>query len=326
MLIESTNEMTSQRLDRFLANRENVTRAVARASIEAGYISVNSEVVRSPRFQIRDGDTVEVNDIKNKKSSDLKPQPADFDILYEDAEILVINKPAGLAVHPGPGEMDPHPTVASALKQRFGSGLCSAESLRCGIVHRLDVDTTGVMVCAKTDAAAENLMEQFREKNAAERRYIAICVGNFPICTTNQASYLARDLHNRRRRRSFALSREDLPPDARLAETDFEKLSESNGYSVVQARLKTGRTHQIRVHAKDLGFPILGDRLYGGNLEASHQLPTAVRETIAALSRQMLHAFWLKITHPKTGESMTFQAPIPPDFAEVFESLNLRWP
>jgi 23S rRNA pseudouridine1911/1915/1917 synthase len=234
----------------------------------------------------------------------------DLKILFEDDHIIVIDKPAGLAVHPGAG--DTGPTLVQGLLYHVGpSGLGHPQSgyedplasLRPGIVHRLDKDTSGVMVCAKSDRAHADLAKQFQDKKTLRREYGALLDGRLSQDDMVFESWLKRDPVTRV---TFASSKSPLP-GARYAKSHFRVEEVFLGrLSLVKVRLFTGRTHQIRVHAKDLGAPIIGDLVYHRPTVLPAQWPSSVRQAVTAISRQLLHARLLSFRHPLTQGEMAF--------------------
>jgi 23S rRNA pseudouridine1911/1915/1917 synthase len=252
------------------------------------------------------------------------PQAIPLSILYEDDAIVVVNKAAGMIVHPAKGHWEG--TLASALAHHFGplSGL--GGPTRPGIVHRLDRDTSGVIVVAKTDSAHEALAAQFQSR-AVEKEYRAIVVG-VPDREQDVIDEPIGDHPTQREKKAIRRGH----PEARQAVTFYEVLERFRGFSVVAARPKTGRTHQIRIHLTHAGFPVLCDRLYGGRAEITEldliprdQLPhdtSALAGTL--LARQALHAHRLTIDHPTSGQRMQFEAPLPADIEQTLVALE-RW-
>jgi 23S rRNA pseudouridine1911/1915/1917 synthase len=262
-----------------------------------------------------------------------------LDILFEDDSLLVINKPAGIAVHPGAGEKGA--TLVHGLLfhcKKLGRGSSDDEddgevNERPGIVHRLDKDTTGVMVVAKSDVAHAHLSKQFHDKTNF-RQYVALMNGAFPEGDWVRDSYLHRDPRERTRFASMDVNvyehkkqREGMDdlPGYRFARTVFKREAlYGNVLSLVSLKLFTGRTHQIRLHASDLGCPILGDQTYGKSpvcLGRSIFNPD-LEGMIASIERQMLHAWVLGFTHPVSGKWLQFEAPLPSDFAKLLQRLE----
>ncbi len=313
------------RLDIWLAaNLEGVSRAKIQRMIAAGDVQVNGRKARA-KDSLMAGDVVSVRPEAPRPSS-LEPVKMDLMILYEDDHIIVIDKPAGLSVHPGAG--DTGPTLVQGLLYHVGDmGLGRPQSdyedplanLRPGIVHRLDKDTTGVMVCAKSDRAHADLARQFQDKQTLRREYGALLDGCLKQIELVHESWLKRDPIARV---TFASSA-SATPGARYAKSHFRVQEVFRGrLSLVRVRLYTGRTHQIRVHAKDLGAPIVGDLVYHRPTVLPTFFPPAIRQAVSAISRQMLHAKVLAFRHPLSQQEMCFEAEYPPDFKGVLDLLQ----
>jgi 23S rRNA pseudouridine1911/1915/1917 synthase len=285
------------RLDVFLAERlERCSRSLIQKYIEDGAVRVNA-APRKPNYRLKSGDTVEVS-IPEPKPTSLVPSDIPLEILFEDDELLVINKPPGIPVHPGAGHRNN--TITNALLHHIGeSGSLSdiGGENRPGIVHRLDKDTAGVLVVAKTNHAHAHLSRQFSGRTTV-KVYEAIVKGVLLPFSGVIDKPIARSPHNRRKFAVLAHGKEAI--------TRYKVLDSRNGTSLVQFAPKTGRTHQIRVHAASLGHPILGDPLYS---RKAHRAGADVSAgTIALFARS------LTFRHPITGEPMTFTAPYPPHF------------
>lgn len=279
------------RLDRWLAARwPSISRARWQRALAAGLVSLNDSPARASA-PLNAGDVVSgVFPPPQAAPADTLPEQIPLDILFEDEHLLCINKPPGLVVHPAAGHRDG--TLVNAILHHCSALSTGSHPLRPGIVHRLDMDTSGCILVAKTDEAHTSLAAQFAARTA-RKTYLAIVRGR-PRTTAGVISgAIAR--HPFHRQRMTVSTR----PGARAAETTWRVLASTGGLSLVECRPKTGRTHQIRVHLKHLGHPIAGDRTYGGG--ADHP-------------RQLLHAWRLGITHPATGEALTFEAPVPADF------------
>ena len=231
---------------------------------------------------------------------DVTPCDIDIDIVYEDEDMAVINKAQGMVVHPAPGSYDN--TLVNALLYHLSSLSNINGVIRPGIVHRLDKDTSGLLVVAKNDNAHINLQEQISTKSA-KRYYIALVDGDLKKDEGIVHTYIDRSSKDRK---MMAVSRDNK---GREAITLYKVLQRYVGYTLVEFELKTGRTHQIRVHSKHLGHPIVGDRVYGGSNKFG-------------LNGQLLHAFKLVLTHPRTGKEMTFVADIPDYFKNVLNQLK----
>ncbi len=304
----------------------DVSRTQVQSRLRVGAILLNGEVCK-PSLPVSLGDLVEVR-LPPSVPSRLKPAPLDLNILFEDDDLLVIDKPPGLVVHPGAGEHGT--TLAEGLLYYLqNNGPLPGTGDRPGIVHRLDKDTSGVIVCAKTSRAHAGLAKQFQEKTN-HRSYVALVDGVLPAGECDVESYLYRDPINRLR---FASMPSDLvaerfagaepPAGWRWAKSHFQVESIYNErLSRVRVTLHTGRTHQIRVHAAVLGAPIVGDLVYHQRTQLPHTFPAPTRALIAGIERQMLHAETLGFEHPLTGQPLRFQAPLPADFAAVLAALQ----
>lgn len=323
-----TSDLAGQRVDRFLASQlERYSRTKIQQAIRDGSVLINDDYC-TPRTLVNDGDQITVYEIASTKNPELIPQSMSLDILYEDSELIVVNKPAGLVVHPGAGNTGPTLVEGLLAYANLSSGV--SESFRPGIVHRLDKDTSGVLVCAKTDHAHEYLAKQFREKTNL-REYEALLDGFSLLQTVSVETYLGRDPQSRQR--FHALSMKDYQRELarsasiakryRLARSHFSMVRTFNHrLTHAKIRLETGRTHQIRVHAKYLGLPIVGDLVY----HHAVQLPKTFDEEVIGLvfkqSSQLLHARLLGFYHPKTHKMMQFEAPLRQDFKQILDKLE----
>lgn len=297
-------EHAGERLDRVLAAVcPEFSRSALQRWIEQGRVEQAGEVA-SRKTKATAGADVVIHPAP-REAMNAKPEPIPLDVLFEDEALLVVDKPAGLVVHPAPGH--PSGTLVNAIAHH-AEVHGGADPTRPGIVHRLDKDTSGVMVVAKTPEAHERLVEMF-QAHALERAYLAIALGRPPETVTFET------LHGRHpgNRKKFS-SRVDR---GRRAVTHLETLERLHGAALVRCRLETGRTHQIRVHLADAGFPVLGDALYGKSIA-----DPALRKTSANLGRQALHAELLAFAHPITGDPLRFEQPPPEDFANALEALR----
>ncbi len=290
-----------QRLDIFCVSKiPQYSRAILQKAIKSGEITVNEEIVK-PRYIIRENDVVTVNITEKDSVSDEIPQePLKIPIIYEDKHMLAINKPAGITVHPGVGKETQ--TVASWFADRYPDSAHVGEEGRPGIVHRLDKDTSGVMILAKTQEALEHLKSQFK-KHRARKEYLALVFGIPGESKGRITRPLARSRRNPMRR--------TVDPEGKEAVTEWIKEDAFNGYALIRAFPLTGRTHQIRVHLHFLGFPIVGDALYTFKRKKS---PSGV-------TRQLLHAENLTVVTP-SDKRRTFTAPLPEEFSSVIERLK----
>ncbi|WP_027882311.1 RluA family pseudouridine synthase [Meiothermus rufus] len=289
------------RLDQALAFHAQTSRAKAQAWIEAGLVQVEGRVVTKPAYKLR-GETVEASP-PPPEAITVAAEEIPLQVLYEDEDLLVINKPAGMITHPAPGVYSG--TLVNALLAHFGLEAPvqqRPEEVRPGIVHRLDKDTSGVMVVARHEAAHRRLAEAFAGRSVF-KRYLALTEG-IPREGTLTAP-IGRHPVDRTRMHVGGIA-------ARYAQTDFQVLASLSRHALVSAILHTGRTHQIRVHLKHLHAPILGDETYG---KPSELIP-----------RQALHAYELRFQHPRSGKYLHVVAPVPPDMARAWEALGGRWP
>ncbi|MGB6116828.1 MAG: RluA family pseudouridine synthase [Mesorhizobium sp.] len=313
-----------QRLDQFLAAAAgpDLSRSRVQALIKAGAVTVNGRVATEPKTKLAGSEEIVID---APPPAPPEPQGEDIalDVLYEDADVIVVNKPAGLVVHPGAG--NPTGTLVNALISHCGVSLSGIGGVaRPGIVHRLDKDTSGVMVVAKNDNAHRLLSEAFADHGRTgdlERAYLALVWGA-PRQSGTIETYLGRSSRDRLKQ---AVVREEQP-DARHAVTHYE-VQETYGpepqASLVECRLETGRTHQIRVHMAHIGNPLIGDRDYGAAFKTkANKLPDDIRATVDGFGRQALHAYLLAFPHPSTGEVMQFEAPLPNDMAQLVEAMS----
>src|SRR3954470_7220508 len=286
-----------ERLDRFLAGAlPDFSRSRLQALIRTEFVTVNGKAVR-PRDAVRTGDTIEIEEPEIEKV-EAQPEQIAFDILFEDDDLIVLNKPAGLVVHRGAGNLAG--TLVNALLAHCQnlSGIGGKE--RPGIVHRLDKETSGALVIAKNDATHRHLSKQFAAR-AVGKIYLALVAGlPRPHSGVVDKAIARHPVHRQR----MAIARRQGRP----AKTEYRVLRSNREISLVECILHSGRTHQIRVHLHHLGHPVLGDKLYGGKRAGN-------------FSRQMLPAWKLSFRHPGSGKSMTFEAAIPPDFIEAMREI-----
>ncbi|WZN58960.1 RNA pseudouridine synthase [Chloropicon roscoffensis] len=333
----------SLRLDSFLSERltgRNLSRARIQESVRAGTATVNGRVQVKPAHKLWPGDEV-VCVILERPPLDVEPEDIPLDVVYEDATVLVVDKPAGLVVHPAPGNHGGtlvnavlhHCNLPALRVAELGDGEDDVEGgsradlmygnvpvPRPGIVHRLDKGTSGLMVVAKDDLARESLQAQFRERTV-EREYLSIVCGELDRGggggEGRVVTAIGRDVRERTRMAAFPAAGAENKPHLKRAASRFAVREVLAGglASLVSWRLETGRTHQIRVHAKFLGAPLFGDPTYGGKLEL------APRGT--SMDRPALHAATLGFDHPRTGERLTFRREPPQDFEQALRDLRL---
>ncbi len=306
-------ENAGERVDRFLAAQlPEMSRTRIQALLERGRITINGAAAkRSHRME--EGDSV-VIEIPAPEPSAARPEAIPLEILYSDADLAVINKPAGLIVHPGAGAKSG--TIVNALLHEFGArGELSSigGELRPGIVHRLDRETSGALLVARNDLAHRALVEQFSSHHI-EKTYVALVHGNLKQDSGRIELPVARDLH--RRIRMTTKRRE-----GRAARTDWRVRLRIPGFTLAEADLHTGRTHQIRVHFSALGHPVVGDTLYGAPRVPRIGQKKIGEKTAPALERNFLHAARIKFQHPTTGKEIEVRAPLPNELAEYLREL-----
>lgn len=294
-----TQEEAGERLDKILAARfrEIRSRTYFQYLIKEQCVLLNGEPVKK-QTKPSEGDEIQVEFILTPEIS-VKPEPIPLEILFEDAHLLAVNKQPGLVVHPAPGNWSG--TFVNALLHHCK--LESNDTLRPGIVHRLDKETSGVLLAAKTELAHQRLVEMFAGRTI-KKQYLALCIGN-PGNGTVDAPIGRHPVH----RKQMACI-----PTGRAARTHFKTLVSHDNISLVEVDLETGRTHQIRVHMQHLKCPLVGDEIYGSE-KMNKRL---------GVKRQMLHARRVKLTHPITGEALDISAPIPTDMIELMKKLGVQ--
>ena len=295
-VFEIENKDVGKRLDMFLQERfPSFSRSHFSKLIEDGLVTVNNKKVKSG-WKLRLGEVVEV-EFKEPEKISTEAEEVPFDIVYEDDDLVVVNKPQGVVVHPCSSTKSG--TLVNGLLYRIKNLSGINGVLRPGIVHRLDKETSGLLVVAKNDKAHISLAKQIKDKTC-KRNYLAILEGNLKEDSGEIKTYIARDKKDRKK---MAVS-----DSGREAITDYKVLERFKNACFVEFSLKTGRTHQIRVHAKYLGHPIIGDKVYG--------------KEVKGLEGQLLHAYRLAFIHPTTLKEMTFEAPLPDYFENYLEKLR----
>ena len=304
------------RLDRALATAlPELSRTRIKALVQAGSLHANGVVIADPAYGVKAGETLTL----------LEPEAADpvptaqaiaLDIVYEDAHLIVLDKPAGLVVHPAPG--NPDRTLVNALIAHCGDSLSGIGGVRRpGIVHRLDKETSGLMVAAKTDAAHRGLARQFAARTI-ERAYLALIWGILSPRQGEISGNIGRDPKNRKKMAVVRKGGKPALTTYRVLET-FGQVA-----SLVECRLSTGRTHQIRVHLAEIGHPVVGDPLYGrGRARRLKGLPEAAQEALTGLHRQALHARLIGFNHPESAEYLRFESELPQDINHLLRLLAL---
>lgn len=297
--LELRADRTGERADSFLARTvEGLTRSAAQRLLEEGAVRKNGAPVKKNE-KLTEGDTL-VLSLPEPEPVDILPQDIPLDVVYEDDDVIVVNKPVGMVVHPAAGH--PDGTLVNALLHHCGDSLSGINGeLRPGIVHRIDRDTSGLLIAAKNDFAHLGLAEQLQD-HSLYREYEAICVGNL---REDQGTVNAPIARHRTDRKRMAVD-----PEGREAVTHWTVLERLSGYAYIQCRLETGRTHQIRVHMASIGHPLLGDVVYGS------------KRPYPGLAGQCLHARRLSFVHPRTGERITVECPLPDWFQAVLAKLR----
>jgi 23S rRNA pseudouridine1911/1915/1917 synthase len=295
--LEVERKQSGVRLDRFLALAlPAFSRVRLQTLIRDGFVRLNGKAPR-PRDLVRSGDAVELEEPAIEKV-EAQPEQIALEILFEDDDLLVLNKPAGIVMHPGAGHQQ-HTLVNALLAHcKNLSGIGGKE--RPGIVHRLDKETSGCLVVAKNDATHRDLSKQFAARTMT-KIYLALVAGTLRKTTGVIDKAIARHPVHRQR---MSIARRQ----GRSAKTEYRVLRSGADISLLECTLHSGRTHQIRVHLHHLGHPVLGDKLYGGKRAGD-------------FPRQMLHAWKLAFKHPSTGDELSFEAPVPPDFAEAMRKI-----
>lgn len=287
---------------------EDISRSRAQQLIEQGNVSVGGNVISSKKLKPGQGETIEVI-IPDPEELDVEPEDIPLDIVYEDSDVIVVNKPRGMVVHPAPGNQSG--TLVNALLFHCAGSLSSINGVkRPGIVHRIDKDTSGLIMAAKTDFAHTELSKQLFE-HTVTRRYQALVRDNLKEDEGTVDEPIGRDRKDRKRRAVDG-------SNPKRAVTHYKVLERFGSCTLVECRLETGRTHQIRVHMAYIRHPLLGDPVYGHGDETV-RMPGA---SIKVSGGQMLHAGVLGFVHPRTGEYMEFKSDLPDDFRDLLEKLR----
>lgn len=287
------------RLDKVVSNLEqNISREAIQRMVKTGKILVNGKQEKAS-YKTTVGDIITLEE-EIPKEIELKPQEMPLDIIYEDEDMLVINKEKGIVVHPGNG--NPDGTLANAVMAKCKGSLSGiGGKIRPGIVHRIDKDTSGLIIVAKNDTAHLNLSKQIQDRKV-KKTYIALVRG---VIKENEATINMPIGRSSKDRKKMAVTK-----DGKEAITHFKVLKRYNGFTLLEVKIETGRTHQIRVHLSEIGYPVVGDEVYSNGKN-----PFGVKG-------QMLHAEKLELKHPRTGKDLTFEAPVPKYFENIINQLE----
>lgn len=306
----------SKRLDQYVVSRlPEISRAVVQRLIDEERLLVNGKKAKASH-KVRHGDLI-VLDLPDALTGKPEPEEIPLEILYEDEWLVVLNKQANMIVHPGRGKENWRGTLTNALQFHFDHLSQCGGAFRPGIVHRLDRDTTGVLLVAKDDYAHRHLALQF-ERRKVHKEYLAISYG----APDRDSDYIERPIGPHPTVREKMAIRDD-PEIGRPANTFYEAAERFDGYTLFRLRPMTGRTHQIRVHLAHIGCPIVADKPYSGRGELRlSELSSGTEEDSVLISRQALHAYRLRFRHPRRHEVMDFEAPLPADFARTLEALR----
>lgn len=295
-----SDDKVNIRLDSFIKSYSELSRTYIASLIDEGYVTVNDNIVEKASYKTKFNDVINVTE-KEIEVLDIEAENLPLDILYEDDDILIINKERGMVVHPSNGHESG--TLVNAIMYHCKDKLSSINGvIRPGIVHRIDKDTSGILCICKNDESHKNIAEQFKEHSNV-RKYLAIVKGEITKDSGEIDKPIGRDKRNRLR---MAVDK-----DGKEAITKFKVLKRFSGYTYIECELLTGRTHQIRVHMKDMGYPLLGDLLYG-----------KVDRNFKDLDGQILHAYYLEFNHPRTNERMIFKSDLPEYFTNILSQLE----
>ena len=288
------------RIDKYISeNAENMTRSAVQKLIAEGCVTVNGKIP-DKNLKLKTGDEITVN-MPEPEICEALPENIPLDIVYEDDDLLVVNKPRGMVVHPATGNYTG--TLVNALMYHCGDRLSSINGIiRPGIVHRIDKDTSGLLIVAKNDFAHNILAEQIKE-HSFTRKYQAVVIGNVKDDTGTVNAPIGRHQTDRKK---MAVTLKN----SRNAVTHYKVIARYNGYTHVELTLETGRTHQIRVHMAYIGHPVAGDPVYSG------------KKYLTKLNGQCLHAYYISFTHPRTNEILAFSAPLPEYFTDFLKSIQ----
>ena len=299
LIIDVSDEETGERIDSFLSGKTEFTRTRIQQLIKDRNITVNGKPTKSS-YKIEENDEI-IIEVPEVETTEIKPENIKIDVVYEDSDIAVINKQAGLVVHPAHGHYSG--TLVNAILYHIKDLSGINGEIRPGIVHRLDKDTSGLIVIAKNDKVHTALTEMFQEKKI-RKTYLAILKGKLNKSEGKIVTQIGRDKNDRKKMTVI-----DDATKGKNAITNYRVISQNNLFTLVKVNIETGRTHQIRVHMRHLGYPILGDSVYGRKDNEK---------------RQMLHAYKLEFLHPVTGRQMEFTGEIPEDFQKALKKSDLK--
>ena len=299
LIIDVSDEETGERIDSFLSGKTEFTRTRIQQLIKDKNITVNGKPTKSS-YKIEENDEI-IIEVPEVETTEIKPENIKIDIVYEDSDIAVINKQAGLVVHPAHGHYSG--TLVNAILYHIKDLSGINGEIRPGIVHRLDKDTSGLIVIAKNDKVHAALTEMFQEKKI-RKTYLAILKGKLNKSEGKIVTQIGRDKNDRKKMTVI-----DDAAKGKNAITNYRVISQNNLFTLVKVNIETGRTHQIRVHMRHLGYPILGDSVYGRKDNEK---------------RQMLHAYKLEFIHPITGHPMEFTGEIPEDLQKALKKSDLK--
>ena len=309
--ITTGNEAAGKRLDAFLASQlQDTSRTRIQRAIEDGDVLVNDRAAK-PSYKLRAGDQIDI-DFPEPAPVELLAEPIPLQIIYEDEDLIVVDKPAGMIVHPGAGIESG--TLANALAYHFNELSGNAGRIRPGIVHRIDKDTSGLLVVAKNDAAHMKISEQFHDRKVF-KMYVAMVYGRVSQSLGDIEANMGRSPHNRTR---MAVLKGGA---GRYAHTLFQVVERYTEFSLLRVQIKTGRTHQIRVHLAHIGHPVVSDALYGMGRDNTVQ-DARMKKQVRTLGRHFLHAAQLELHHPTTGELLQFASPLPHKLTSFLALLN----
>lgn len=304
------------RIDKFLMHRlQNASRTKIQAAADAGCIIVNEKAVKSS-YKVKPGDIISIVLPHPPKDTEIIPEDIPLQILYEDDDLLIVNKRAGMVVHPGYNNVSG--TLVNALAWHFKDlPFAKENNIRPGLVHRIDKNTSGLLVVAKNEFAMTHLAKQFYY-HTIKRSYMALAWGDFESDEGTVTGYIGRSTKDRR---VFTLY--DTEEKGKWSVTHFKVLERLSNVTLIECRLETGRTHQIRVHMKSIGHPLFADETYGGDYAVKGTTFTKYKQFVencfTLCPRQALHARSLGFIHPKTGKEVFFEAPLPDDMASMIE-------